>query len=374
MIQREKHKELSSSFFKKKVLILYGARQVGKTTLARQVVQEKKQPFLWFNGDELDTKAILENTNSDKLKALFGNYKIIVIDEAQRIENIGLTLKIAIDNFPDIQVIATGSSSFDLANKVNEPLTGRKKEIHIYPFSVNELTQHYGIIQEKRLLQTRLIYGSYPEIVLAEEERKEKLLDLTNSYLYKDIYAIEGLKKTSVFTKILSALALQIGSEVSYNEISKLVGINNETVGRYIDLLEQAFVVFRLPAYSRNVRTELRKSKKIYFYDNGLRNAIINNFVPIENRTDIGGLWENFIISERMKWLERMNLYRFTHFWRTTQQQEIDYLEEYDGGFDLAEIKWNEKRKWKIPKSFSDQYSIHSSTIVNKENYMDWLL
>ena len=252
----------------------------------------------------------------------------MVIDEAQRIEDIGLRLKLITDQINDVQLIATGSSSFDLANKINEPLTGRKWEYKIYPISFKEMVNHHGLLEEKRMLPHRLIYGYYPEIVNNPGEEKEILKQLSDSYLYKDILMWEQIKKPDKLLKLLQALAFQVGSQVSYNELAQTCGMDSKTVEKYIILLEQTFIIFRLGSFSRNLRNELKNSKKIFFYDNGIRNALIANFSPAETRTDIGALWENFLISERVKALHYSNKWSNYWYWRTKEQKEIDRSEE----------------------------------------------
>lgn len=275
--------------------------------------------------------------------------------------------------FFDVQIIATGSSAFELANTIKEPLTGRKYEYHLFPFSYHELCAYHGELDEKRLLENRLIYGSYPHVINASGEEKRTLLEITDSYLYKDLFAYEHIKKTSLFQKLLSALALQIGNEVSYNELASLVGANKETVEKYIDLLEQTFVIFKLHAYSRNVQNELKKSKKIYFFDNGIRNAILNNFLPLGSRNDVGALWKNYNISERIKLLHYNRINKNYYFWRTTQQQEIDYLEDANGMIDAYEFKWSENKKYKFPKKFLSHYNINETKVIHKSNYDTFL-
>ena len=373
MVQRAVTTFLADSLFKQKAVLLFGPRQVGKTTLVRTIVEQIGVPFQWFSGDEPDIRQALSNVTSTRLKSLFGAEKLVVIDEAQRVENIGLTLKLATDNFPDVQVVATGSSAFELANQINEPLTGRKFEFYLYPFSFGELSQHNGLLVEKRLLENRLIFGAYPEVINQPGRERETLNLLADSYLYKDLFALEGLKRSSLFGKLLSALALQVGSEVSYTELARLVGADKNTVERYIDLLEQAFVVFRLPGFSRNLRTELRKAKKIYFYDNGIRNAILGNFQPLSGRTDVGALWENYLMAERLKLFHYSGLYGGRYFWRTTQQQEIDYLEDRDGQLRGYEFKWNPTATVRFPKPFLETYPGSLTSVVTPDNYETFL-
>lgn len=370
MISRIIQQEIEKNLFKKKVILLIGARQIGKTTLLRQVLLNCKEKSLWLNADESDVKRKLENaTTSTQLLQLFGNAKLIVIDEAQQVEDIGLKLKLIIDTNPELQIIATGSSAFELLQKSNEPLTGRKKEYHLYPISFSEMVNHTSLLTEQRLLENRLIYGSYPEVINNPGNEKEVLKEITNSYLYKDVLRYDGIKKASVIDKLLVALALQVGSEVSYNELAKTIGnINSATVEKYIDLLEKAFVVYKLPALSRNLRNEIKKGKKIYFYDNGIRNAIINNFNPLALRNDKGALWENFLMSERMKKNSYAKHFCNTYFWRTFDQAEVDYIEEYDGALHIFEFKWKSNNK-KVPASLLNSYTVNSTSIVDTDNY-----
>ena len=370
MIPRIIQQEIEKNLFKNKVLLLIGARQIGKTTLLKQVLQNCTEKSLWLNADESDIKRKLENaTTSTQLLQLFGNAKLIVIDEAQQVEDIGLKLKLVIDTNPELQIIATGSSAFELLQKSNEPLTGRKKEYHLYPISFSEMVRHTSLLTEQRLLENRLIYGSYPEVINNPGNEKEVLKEITNSYLYKDVLRYDGIKKASLIDKLLVALALQVGSEVSYNELAKTIGnINSTTVEKYIDLLEKAFVIYKLPALSRNLRNEIKKGKKIYFYDNGIRNAIINNFNPLALRNDKGALWENFLISERMKKNSYNKHYCNTYFWRTFDQAEVDYIEEYDGALHVFEFKWKTNNK-KVPASLLNSYTVNTTAIVDTDNY-----
>lgn len=374
MITRILAAKIEQRLFAQKAILLFGSRQVGKTTLIQQLLRTRKERVLFFNGDETDTREILSNTTSSNLKYITSGYDIIFIDEAQRIPEIGLTIKLFTDQLSHLQVIATGSSAFDLANKLQEPLTGRKFEYTLYPVSFTEMVEHHGWIEEKRLLNQRLIYGYYPEIVTHPENAQELLVLLSNSYLYKDLLMLDNIKKPVMLEKLLKALALQLGSEVSYHELAQLIGINHQTVEKYIDLLEKSFVIFRLPAYSRNVRNEIKKGKKIYFYDNGIRNAIINNFKQLELRTDIGALWENFLISERIKYLANNNMRANSYFWRTTQQQEIDYIEEREGNLFAYELKWNPKAKAMIPKTYIRAYPQSETKIITPENMEEFLL
>lgn len=373
MIKRYIHNDIISRLFKGKAILILGPRQSGKTTLVESILKDHPQPSISLNGDEADVREILSNTTSTRLKSIIGKNKIVFIDEAQRIPNIGLTIKLFTDSIKDVQVIASGSSSFDLVNKTNEPLTGRKYEYHLFPLSFVEMVEHHGLLEEKRLLEHRLIFGYYPEIVTKPGEEMELLKLLSGSYLYKDLLTLEFVKKPAKLEKIVKALALQIGSEVTYHEIGQLVGADNETIEKYIDLLEKAFVVFRLPAFSRNVRNEIKKGKKVYFYDNGIRNAVISNFSAAPTRSDVGALWENLIISERMKYLHYSGADALRYFWRTTMQQEIDYVEEINGKLSAFEFKWNPKTKGRFSKTFTNAYPETSTKIITPENFESFL-
>lgn len=374
MIEREIEKQIENRLFKGKAILVFGPRQVGKTTSIHSILEKSTKACLFLNGDEADVRESLENTTSTNLSLLFGENKIIFIDEAQRINGIGITLKLITDVLKDVQVIATGSSAFDLANETQEPLTGRKYEFQMFPISFQEMVKNNGILEEKRLLEQRMIYGYYPEIVVKPNDAVENLKLLSNSYLYKDLLNLEQIKKPALLGKILKALALQVGSEVSYNEISRLVNGDFHTVEKYIDLLEKAFVIFTLPAYSRNVRNEIKKGRKIYFYDNGVRNAIINNFSPLSSRSDTGALWENFLISERMKYLNSNQLEAWKYFWRTTAQQEIDYLEELNGKMNAYEFKWNPNKTIKFPKTFTNAYPEAEVKLITPKNFEEFVL
>jgi len=374
MIERTILHSIKKRFFQKKAILLIGPRQVGKTTLLKQIIEEYNQKdSLFLNCDEPETLQMLNNVSSTELKNIIGNKKIVLIDEAQRIENVGITLKLITDNIFDIQLVVTGSSAFDLRNRLNEPLTGRKFEYKLYPLSTTELINTTSNLEEKRLLEQRLIYGFYPDIVNNPSDAKKILLDLSNSYLFKDILMYKDIRNPELLTKLLTALSLQLGNEVSYNELSKIIGVKSETIERYIELLEKVFIIFRLPSFSRNLRSELKKSRKLYFYDNGIRNALIQNFRPLELRTDTGALWENFMVSERKKFIEYNEMYSNTYFWRTHNQQEIDYIEERDGVLYAFEFKWNEKRKTKLPNSFAETYPHHEFQSINRTNYFEFI-
>lgn len=373
MIERDLDKVIAERLFKGKAIVLIGARQVGKTTLLQKLVKGQEN-LIWLNGDDIEVRTMLQNVSTMKFKTLLGQNKIMVVDEAQRIENIGLKMKLITDNFKDVQLILTGSSSFDLANKINEPLTGRKWEYTLFPLSFGELANHNGTFDEIRHLPLRLVYGSYPDIINNPGDEKEILMQLTNSYLYKDILEWERIKKPDKLVRLLQALAYQAGSEVSLTELGNLVELDKNTVEKYITLLEQTQVIFRLSSLSRNMRNELKMSRKIYFYDNGIRNALISNFSDIDARNDIGALWENWMISELKKKRHYEQDYANTYFWRTTQQQEIDYIEEKDGHFTAYEFKWNPQKKAKISQTFLHAYPNTTIQTVNRDNFYEFLL
>ena len=373
VIERHLQKEIEKKLFKGKAILLFGPRQCGKSTLVENLLAGQSENWLYLNGDEADVRESLTNTTSTKLRLLSGSNKIVFIDEAQRISNIGLTLKLFTDQLKEVQVIATGSSAFELSSQVNEPLTGRKFEFMLYPLSFSEMIRDHGLLEEKRLLEHRLIYGYYPEIVTNQGQEKDLLKLLANSYLYKDLLMLEQIKKPVLLEKLLKALALQIGSEVSYQELAQTIQADKGTVEKYIDLLEKTFVLFRLPALNRNVRNEIKKGKKIYFYDCGIRNAIINNFTPAPARTDIGALWENFFIAERLKYLRYKGIEATQYFWRTTQQQEIDLIEESNGKITAFECKWNSKGKVRFPQTFTSNYPGSKTHIVSPSNAEEYM-
>ncbi len=374
MIHRQLYKVLQQKFFRGKAILVTGPRQSGKTTLIRALERQSEKKVLYLNCDEPDIRNLLTEATSSALKHLVGNSEIIMIDEAQRVKNIGLTMKLIIDNFKDIQLIATGSSALEFANEINEPLTGRKWEYRLLPLSIQELAEHSGMLEERRLTGHRLVYGMYPDVVIHPGEEREILYNLTSSYLYKDIFTFQEIRKPEVIEKLLEALALQVTAEVSYNELAQLIQIDAATVQRYVDLLEKAFVVFRLRSFSRSVRNELKRSRKVYFYDNGIRNALISNFSPPEVRVDIGALWENFLVSERTKLLYNSQKHVGQFFWRTKQQQEIDYIEEAEGILTACEFKWNPKKKARFPKTFLNAYPNHTTQFITPDNYMDFLI
>lgn len=371
-IKRSLQASIEKRLFGGKALIVTGARQVGKSTLLREIAGNSHESVLTLDCDEPDVRNSLADVNSIELKSLLGNNKIIIIDEAQRVRNIGITMKLITDKFPDKQLLVTGSSSLDLHSSLEEPLTGRKIEYNLFPISANEILLSKGLLDVKQSLDSRLIYGSYPDVINNPEDARAILTNLCNSYLYKDLLEYDKVRRPVLLEKLLVALALQVGSEVSYNEIAQTVGTDNKTVEKYIDLLEKCFVIFRLNALSRNVRTELKKSKKIFFVDNGIRNAVLQNFAPLSLRNDKGALWENYIISERRKLNNYQGNFRKMYFWRTTDRQEIDYVEECDGKFKVFEMKANpNKANTSLPKVFFANYDVSESMVVTPNNYLE---
>ena len=354
-----------------KAILLTGPRQVGKTTLFMTLL--KNRPHLFLDGDNPTVRNLLSSPNTEQLKSIIGKHKIVFLDEAQRIEGIGITLKIITDQFKDVQLLVSGSSSFDLSNKINEPLTGRKWEYELLPISWEEYENHHGYLITEQQLENRLLYGFYPDVLNNPGDEKEILKNLINSYLYKDILAYSDIRKPEVLDKLVQALALQVGNEVSYNELAQTVGVDKNTISKYIDILQKGYIIFKLGSFSRNIRNEIKTNKKIYFYDNGVRNMVLGNFINFDLRTDKGALWENFLISERIK----QNLYKNSlakiYFWRTKQQQEIDLIEENEGKLFGFEFKWSERKNVKLPKTFIENYNA-TGRIINKNNFRHFVI
>jgi predicted AAA+ superfamily ATPase len=373
MIKRHLEDIIQGHLFKNKSIIIYGARQVGKTTLVHKLVKKQKAPVLFLNADDADIREIFLNVNASKLVPLFSDYKIVVLDEAQRIADAGLVIKIIHDNFKNIQLIVTGSSPFELADRIKEPTTGRKFEFTLHPFSFSEMTRHHGFLTERRLLEHRMIYGYYPDVAINIGAETKILKTLASDYLYKDILAIGHIKKPVLLEKILKALALQVGSEVSYHELAQLLESDKGTIEKYIDLLEKTYIIFKLPGLNRNVRNEIKKGRKIYFYDNGIRNTVLGNFLPLNSRVDTGALWENFLISERSKILANSDDVPNCYFWRTTQQQEIDYIEERHNRLFAFEFKWNPLKKPFLSKTFSNAYPGSEFKVISPDNIYEYL-
>lgn len=375
MIQRLLKQNIGTLIGGNKAIILVGARQVGKSTLLRELFPPAGKNTLWMNGDDIDIRSILGNITSDRMKAILAGKRFLVIDEAQRISDIGMKIKLITDQIPDVQVIATGSSSFQLTSKVNESLTGRKREFQMFPLSFKEMVMNDSLLTELRMIPHRMVYGYYPEVVTSPGDERDVLMELSSSYLYKDILQLNGINKPDKLVRLLQALARQIGDQISYREIGMLIDLDPKTVERYIDILEQNYIVFRLGSYSRNLRNELKSSRKIYFHDLGIRNAVIADFRQVETRTDAGALWENFVVSERLKQISYNRSFTNIWFWRTSQQKEIDILEEANGQLTAVEIKWNPaKANVKIPKQFADAYPDAEFKVVTPANVDNFLL
>lgn len=372
LLQRILQHTIESALFKGKVIILYGARRTGKTTLVKQILNKQQENAEYINCELQEYHDVLSTTNSVLLKDFIGKKQLIVLDEAQHIENIGLTLKVLVDTFPQVQFIATGSSSFDLSSKISEPLTGRLRQYLLLPLSMEELRQQFSLIDLQAMLPKMMRFGLYPQVFTATgDERIEELADISNNYLYKDILQFENLKKPDLISGLLKAIALQTGSEVSYNELAQLTGTNVHTVKRYLELLEKNFIIFRLGSFSRNLRKEINKSQKFFFYDVGIRNTIIRNYNDSDLRTDTGGLWENFCIVERIKHNENHRNFVNTYFWRTYDQKEIDYIEEAAGELKCFEFKYNPKTKSKIPAEFLTTYPGSSFSVITPKNFYE---
>lgn len=360
---------IKEKFNSGKAIIVVGARQVGKTTLLKEILTDKE--FLFLDADDPSTRNLLQNPTTEQIRTFLGNYKYVFLDEAQRIPEIGITLKIITDQFKDVQLFVSGSSSFDLGNALNEPLTGRKWEYELFPISWEEYEDEIGFIKAEQQIENRLLYGFYPEVINNQGKERETLKNLVASYLYRDILAFSDIRKPEVLDQLLQALALQMGSEVNYNELSQLVGVNKITIQNYIDILEKSYIVFRLHSFSRNLRNEIKQNRKIYFYDNGIRNMIIGDFKPLNLRLDKGALWENFLVSERLKQNTYKDTFARMYFWRTQQQQEIDFVEEKDGGITAFEFKWKNK-KAKFPQKFLDAYNA-KGFVIERNNFRDFV-
>ena len=374
IIDRFIEKTLISKIPKGKVIILLGARRVGKTFLLNQLLKNYKKKYLLLNGELYSTSDMLERKSLSQYKDIIGDNTLLVIDEAQRINDIGRILKIIVDEIKNLKILVTGSSTFDLSGKLGEPLTGRKYTYNLYPFAQCELKKYENLIETASNLENRLIYGSYPEVYYIRGNKKKQnyLNELTGSYLLKDILIFDSIRNSNKLLQILRMLAYQVGSQVSLTEIGKAVGLNKNTIETYIDLLEKVFVIFRIGGFSRNLRKEIVKSNKYYFVDNGIRNALINNFNTLNIRNDIGQLWENYIISERIKWQSYSNIYTNNYFWRTYDRQEIDWIEDRGGKLYAFEIKYK-KGKAKIPSAWKKAYPDSEFKVIDSENYLKFI-
>jgi len=373
-IPRAIEETIKKNLFKGKVIIIYGARQTGKTTLVKKILADcSKVSSKYINCDEEDFRLLLtEATTSTQLKEIIGENQLVILDEAQRVSNIGLKLKLLVDNFPNQQIIATGFSSFELSQNIVEPLTGRNLQFWLHPFSLKELRNIFDKVEIKRMLETFLIYGCYPAVVNASslEEKRILISSIAQDYLFKDILKFRGIKAEQTAKKLLQALALQLGNEVSLNELANLVGVSKETVASYLEILEKAFIIFTLPPFSRNLRKEIGKLRKVYFYDLGIRNALINNQNPLSLRADVGAMFENFVIVEKKKEENFVGNLKNLYFWRTYAKQEIDLVEEVGGRLYAYEIKW-QKTKGKLPKAWKETYPNSSWQLVNNQNFLE---
>jgi len=371
MIKREIDKIITTKMFSGKAIVVIGARQTGKTTSINSIL-ESYNDVLYLNGDDSFVRDLLRDSNTVKIRDIIGNHRIVFVDEAQRIESIGLVAKIIVDTFKEVQLIISGSSAFEIKNNLSESLTGRKWEYVLYPVAWKELEETEGYVQSLQQLELRLIYGMYPEIITYQTEARERLKQLIDSYLYRDLLAFATIRKPEMLENLLKALALQMGGEVSYTELAGLLNMDKNTIKSYVEILEKGFIVFTLGSFSRNLRNELKFAKKIYFWDNGIRNTIINNFNPLELRQDTGNLWENFIISERLKRNNYNAPFAKPYFWRTTEQQEIDYVEENGKDITAFECKWNVKKQARNIRSFKESYQTEIIT-VNPDNFRDFV-
>lgn len=372
-IERTISETVKNRLWKGKAFVIYGPRQSGKTTLIKSLISELNLDPVLLNGDDDKDASLFETVTVARWNQILGNKKTVFIDEGQKIRNLGKSVKLLVDSRDDIQVFVTCSSSFRLANETEEALTGRKYEYRLFPLTYEELSNHYGFLDEMKNLEMRLIYGSYPEVVTKQEDAKEILKLISDSYLYRDMLQYEGIRKPQQLEKLLKALALQCGSQVSENELSSLLGVSRTLVSSYLKILEQAFIIFPLTSYSTNLRNELKKSCKYYFWDNGIRNSILKDFSPIPARNDVGILWENYLISERLK----KNIYTsadsFSYFWRTTDQMEVDYVETQPNRITAYEFKWNKDKKSRVTKAFTNRYPDAQIKTITPENYMDFL-
>jgi predicted AAA+ superfamily ATPase len=371
--QKQLH-HLKNSVRPGKVVVVYGARRVGKTTLLKKFTESLTEEFLFVNGDDIVVRQYLESQSIEKLREFVGNQSLLIVDEAQYVRQIGLNLKIIVDQIPEVRVIATGSSSFDLAKDIGEPLTGRKYVLKLLPLAQMEISQTEKPHETKANLESRLIFGSYPEVVLlgGNKDRQDYLRELLSSYLFKDILQLEGIRHADKLQRLLHLLAFQIGKEVSLAELGRQLSMSKNTVERYMDLLEKVFVIYRRGGFSKNLRKEITKNHRYYFYDNGVRNALISNFNPLALRNDTGDLWENYVMAERMKRQEYLRQSVNAYFWRTYDKKEIDLVEEHEGRLFGFEFKWK-PRRGKAPKEWETAYPGASFEVIHQDNYLDFI-
>ncbi len=368
-IQRKLLGDFSKDLFKGKAILLYGPRQCGKTTLVRLLIEKHGLDPVMLNGDDDLDVGVFQTVTANRWVQILGNKKSVFVDEGQKIPNLGRAVKLLVDSRPEIQVIVTGSSSFALANSMEEPLTGRKFAYRLFPLSYSELSEHFGFLEEKKNLELRLLYGSYPEVVLSGDEMKNTIKSIAESYLYRDLMQYEGIRKPALLEKLLKALALQCGSEVSTTELAGLLGVSRTLIESYLKILEQAFIIFPLNSYSTNQRNEIKKGVKYYFFDNGMRNAVLNDFTPISMRNDVGALWENYLVSERLKRNTYGKADGLPYFWRTTDQMEVDYIEVTGSKIEAFEFKWNPNKKSRVTKAFTNRYPDATVATITPDNY-----
>lgn len=364
IVQRIAQSSIQRWLYKGKVLVVTGARQVGKTTMLKSMFTDENNEILWLNADETRVRTRLSELDVLSLQNIIGRYKIVIIDEVQRIQNAGLLLKILVDNFKEVQFIATGSSALDISEQIFEPLTGRYLLFHLFPFTLAEVYPHKSVFEIENSLSFHLVYGNYPDIYKNQNDAETLLTNLSNQYLYKDVLVWKDIRKPQLLDKLLKLIAFQIGSEVSMHELATQLKVSSETIETYIDLLEKSFVIFRLTAYSTNPRKEVTKMNKIYFWDNGIRNAVIGNYDAITIRQDVGQLWENFVISERMKMITWLAPHRKSYFWRNYNQNEVDYVELEDSLVTAYEIKWNTFKNHRVTKAFTNAYPDANTKII----------
>jgi len=369
VVKRKVQVEIEKWLNKGKVLVITGARQVGKTTMLQNMFSESEEKVLWLNADETRVRTRLSEPDVASLKGVVGNYKTVIIDEVQRIENAGLLLKILADNFKEVQFIATGSSALDVSEQIFEPLTGRYLLFYQHPFALAEMYKDESLFEIENKLNFHLVYGSYPDIYNHQEDAQTLIKNLSNQYLYKDVLMWKDIRKPQLLDKLLKLLAYQVGSEVSIHELSKQLHVSSETVDTYIDLLEKSFVLFRLPAYSTNPRKEISKMNKIFFWDNGVRNAVIGNYDDVSIRQDVGQLWENFMISERLKMNSWLAQDRKEHFWRNYNQSEVDYVELDGNQLSAFEMKWRTNKKIKVSVAFTNTYPNAQTSVVTPTSF-----
>ncbi|PSR02032.1 MAG: ATPase [Bacteroidetes bacterium SW_11_45_7] len=374
-IERALKPGIEKRLFKGRAILITGPRQVGKTSLIRRIIESMGEEYQFLDGDDPAVRRLLDSPNTEQLRQMIGNSRLVFIDEAQRFANIGLTAKMIIDQFQEKQLILSGSSSFNLSTTMEEPLTGRKWSYEIFPVSWQEWQDHIGYLKAEQDLDNRLVFGLYPDVLTNRDDQREILRELVEveSYLYKDVLGYAGLRKPGEIQKLTQALAFQVGQVVVYQEVGQLIGLDPKTIQRYIEILEKAYVLFRVPAFSRNLRNEIKTNRKIYFYDNGIRNAVIGGLQPLQNRNDTGALWENFLMSERRKLLQYRKKNADMYFWRTSQQQEIDYVEEEDGNLSAFEFKWNPKKKARFPKTFQNNYNA-TSQVITRNNFREFVI